>query len=864
MSGMLSGASCAYALPSQGPFDNSASAIINNVGDKGMTVTGIHTNSVINWATFDVASDEIVKFTGNKNYLNLVHGVDMSKIYGTISGGNIVYLVNPNGILFAENSTLDNIGNFIASTRNISAINKEEFLVKPDNLAGVLGVDNPVMDNQNYHPVEEGYIPKIMLGNVKLTNVPESAKIYLDGPGGVILKSKDVMEKVGLVITRKKDGEVGIGSETGLVNLSEADTKKIMLVDGNEYSAYNGETNLIKEYKWVNVIGKNNDYKGTDQRIMLVSDDGYICTATVCHPKEGKYYIAYPNATGKVLTGNGYNYRLTINSKTNNANQIFQLVKCDDMHDYYYVINTADESLGLNNHNDIAANYNPVTLWPYRNAPHFKWTFYKTNDGSYFLRSGVDVNSGTYALDVDLHDTAEGSPAWEHSLNGTPTQQWQLISTERKDPTGPKVIDYSRYHGAITPVPEPVKPEPIKAEVNGQNYYEMIRQQIENSTNGITDKELDDKIAYYQRYCATQVEADEAADEVKKFLRNRKSDNQRNILGSAEKINPASEEGFDSVKNDFEKKKKEFLNKVLDKLLYNKPSTKPDLNDELWEEMEKNIKVDGKDLKSIYKNKKNKVPDDVWRKLMNPFIEKIKETAIKDISISNDNEKAVYDITNMVFNNVAKGLEDVKDQTIDNKYHVTYDMVEVSNGNGNLVATLKWKDESGNKHSSTVTYSSINSEYGKNNRQGFSNALGSIGETMTKNAGKQLIYSGLKDVVTKDQFDKGTKFVEKIVKALTNEDKAKELIEDCCEKGISKAEESAISRVEEIIKTIPGGENMLNAIEEYNDIANAYEKYKTEYNRWIFKNENGINSAYAEYESALNSYNTILKQLEAH
>ena len=125
--GMYAAMPSAYALPSMGTLDNSHAATVT-VDGKQMTIEGKGANNVINWASFGIDKDETVKFNDKNNYLNMVYGVDISRIYGTISGGNIIYLVNPNGILFAEGSRLDNVGSFVASTRNLSSIDKSVFL----------------------------------------------------------------------------------------------------------------------------------------------------------------------------------------------------------------------------------------------------------------------------------------------------------------------------------------------------------------------------------------------------------------------------------------------------------------------------------------------------------------------------------------------------------------------------------------------------------------------------------------------------------------------------------------------------------------------------------------------------------------
>lgn len=264
------------ALPSQGTLDNSASATITtDMANNTMNIAGKGQNNIIDWASFNIDKGERVNFADKNNYLNLVHGVDMSRIYGTISGGNAVYLVNPNGILFADGAALDNVGGFVASTRNISSINKEAFLNDPTNTTAVLGVDNPVMDNKDYYPEDSKYVPKITMADLKLTNVPESATIILDGPGGVILKSKDLLDKVSHVVTRQIGGELGFGYEGGIADLSltDAEKEKISLVNGDKYYGKDSAISYpVRSYKWIRNWDELKAYSDINVNKMLVND----------------------------------------------------------------------------------------------------------------------------------------------------------------------------------------------------------------------------------------------------------------------------------------------------------------------------------------------------------------------------------------------------------------------------------------------------------------------------------------------------------------------------------------------------------------------------------------------------------------
>lgn len=241
--------SLAYALPV--PLNNSGSATISTNGNQ-MNIAGKGLNNILMWSKFNVGTGEAVNFVDRNNYLNLVQGGDISRIYGTLRGGNIVYLVNPNGILFGDGARIDNMGSFIASTRNISSINQDAFLTNPALVQNVLGVDSEVMDNQRYYSTNSPK-NKISMADLQLTNVPDNGGlVLLDGPGGVILKNKAQLDKVTQVITRKNGGEVGIGTENGSVSLSETDKSKIVLVDGSNYSPFN--ESVLQPYKIINTL----------------------------------------------------------------------------------------------------------------------------------------------------------------------------------------------------------------------------------------------------------------------------------------------------------------------------------------------------------------------------------------------------------------------------------------------------------------------------------------------------------------------------------------------------------------------------------------------------------------------------------
>ena len=109
----------AYALPVEGGNAalNAEAATITTEGTV-MDIVGKNENNLLYWQDFSIDAGEKVRFDAGaplRNYLNLVTGEAMSRIYGTMEGGWKVYLVNPHGILFAESAQV-NTGALYLST----------------------------------------------------------------------------------------------------------------------------------------------------------------------------------------------------------------------------------------------------------------------------------------------------------------------------------------------------------------------------------------------------------------------------------------------------------------------------------------------------------------------------------------------------------------------------------------------------------------------------------------------------------------------------------------------------------------------------------------------------------------------------
>jgi filamentous hemagglutinin family protein len=117
---MLAYGSSVCALPAGGAVSAGGATIAS--GSSTMTINQSTQNVAINWQSFSIGQTEAVRFVqpnSSSVALNRVTGTDASSIMGSLSANGKVFLVNPNGILFAKGAEV-NVGGLVASTRNIS------------------------------------------------------------------------------------------------------------------------------------------------------------------------------------------------------------------------------------------------------------------------------------------------------------------------------------------------------------------------------------------------------------------------------------------------------------------------------------------------------------------------------------------------------------------------------------------------------------------------------------------------------------------------------------------------------------------------------------------------------------------------
>jgi filamentous hemagglutinin family protein len=138
VSAMVSCFSVVSAAPSGGVV-TPGSATISSVGTS-TTINQSTQKSSINWQGFSIGSNESVNFnqpSASSITLNRVVGNETSVIAGALNANGKVFLLNSNGILFTQGSSVNTSG-LVASTLNLSDedFNKNNFVFQGNGSQG--------------------------------------------------------------------------------------------------------------------------------------------------------------------------------------------------------------------------------------------------------------------------------------------------------------------------------------------------------------------------------------------------------------------------------------------------------------------------------------------------------------------------------------------------------------------------------------------------------------------------------------------------------------------------------------------------------------------------------------------------------
>ncbi len=164
------------------------SATIGSAGSNGVVINQSSQRAAINWQQFSIGANQYVQFNqpdSSSVVLNRVTGSNPSSIFGEIKANGQVFLINPNGILFAPGSTLD-VSSLTASTLDIS---DSDFMAGRYVFAKDAGAPDATVVNQgNVTATSGGYV--VLAGDyVENDGViqAQSGKVLLAAGGGATL-----------------------------------------------------------------------------------------------------------------------------------------------------------------------------------------------------------------------------------------------------------------------------------------------------------------------------------------------------------------------------------------------------------------------------------------------------------------------------------------------------------------------------------------------------------------------------------------------------------------------------------------------------------------------------------------------------
>ena len=261
----------ASALPA-GLTSDTATQTTNG---KTMTVTGTATNNLLNWTSFSIAKGETVNFANKNNYMNIVTGNEASQIFGNMTGGGTVYLINPNGILFGSSSSV-NVGNLVASTRTITDAQKTAFTTNGTNPILTTTVETVGGDITN-------------LGSIKASSV------VIEGCNIILKSTSDITNSDGKMLSEGRDtksDDQSVGNVTikaaGIIKVGYEDTKTANKTNNNQttYAKYDSSNTarklgyIMSDLKGYTVKAANTDHSAANKELQsqatkLLNDGAY-------------------------------------------------------------------------------------------------------------------------------------------------------------------------------------------------------------------------------------------------------------------------------------------------------------------------------------------------------------------------------------------------------------------------------------------------------------------------------------------------------------------------------------------------------------------------------------------------------------
>ncbi|SFW10905.1 filamentous haemagglutinin family protein [Nitrosovibrio sp. Nv17] len=245
-----------------------------------MTVHQLSQQAILNWQDFNIGAGKAVVFDqpgATASTLNRVWGPDASTIAGQLRANGQVYLINQNGVLFAEGARVD-VGGLVASTLDV----KDAIY-----LGGLLSANAGVLsDNPNLPAVfEQGALPA---GDVEI----RPGAVLATANGGRIMLLAPTVTNRGTISTPDGQAILGAGHTVYLAASSDPGLRGLLIeVDaaGLTHSAASNHGSITAERGNITLAG------------LMVNQAGRL-TATTSVSANGSIHLS----AGDVSRGTGF------------------------------------------------------------------------------------------------------------------------------------------------------------------------------------------------------------------------------------------------------------------------------------------------------------------------------------------------------------------------------------------------------------------------------------------------------------------------------------------------------------------------------------------------------------------------------
>lgn len=170
-----------------------------SIAAQGNTLTVTNTpNAIINWQGFSIGANETTRFVQQSTssaVLNRVITNNPSSILGSLQSNGRVFIVNPNGIVFGQGSTV-NVGGLVATTLSLS---NADFLAGRNSFTDVPGAQN--ISNAGNITAQTGgqvYLIAPNVDNSGVINAPNGEILLAAGRSIELVNSLDPNLKVNI------------------------------------------------------------------------------------------------------------------------------------------------------------------------------------------------------------------------------------------------------------------------------------------------------------------------------------------------------------------------------------------------------------------------------------------------------------------------------------------------------------------------------------------------------------------------------------------------------------------------------------------------------------------------------------------